>query len=244
MSGFDLLKRKYVVVTGVVLLCNFIGINSALCETDWEYKYFPNNKNSTTVKIMKDGNSACASYNARDCIWDATKNGINFSRLNPLICPKDAYYPGHWCYEAGKDIPGSVAFAAAKAVRQEEERQRDQQRLAQEAEEKRFKSLLNDADPQKLYLAAGAASRNGDSYKAKQIYETIINRFPDSPFAVKANDQLLSNIRADDMRSTANQADRDARHRAYLQCKEEVNACYLRNKGSNINCYRECDNLR
>jgi len=46
--------------------------------------------------------------------------------------------------------------------------------------------------PQSLYLQAGKEERSGSSAKAREIYENIIDRFPESEFAVKANDRLLS----------------------------------------------------
>lgn len=46
--------------------------------------------------------------------------------------------------------------------------------------------------PQALYLKAGKEERQGESAKARQTYESIIDRFPDSEFAVKANDRLLA----------------------------------------------------
>lgn len=40
--------------------------------------------------------------------------------------------------------------------------------------------------PQQLYLEAGKLERNGDSYKSKIIYNYIVDNYPDSDFAVKA----------------------------------------------------------
>lgn len=45
--------------------------------------------------------------------------------------------------------------------------------------------------PQSLYLQAGKEERSGSSATARAIYESIIDRFPESEFAVKANDRLL-----------------------------------------------------
>lgn len=46
--------------------------------------------------------------------------------------------------------------------------------------------------PQGLYLQAGKEERFGSIAKAREIYESIIDRFPESEFAVKANDRLLT----------------------------------------------------
>lgn len=45
--------------------------------------------------------------------------------------------------------------------------------------------------PQALYLQAGKEERSGSLVKAREIYESIVDRFPESDFAVKANDRLL-----------------------------------------------------
>ena len=45
---------------------------------------------------------------------------------------------------------------------------------------------------QSLYLQAGKEERAGSMAKAREIYESIIDRFPESEFAVKANDRLLA----------------------------------------------------
>lgn len=45
--------------------------------------------------------------------------------------------------------------------------------------------------PQSLYLKAGKQEREGSMDRARASYEQIIDRFPSSDFAVKANDRLL-----------------------------------------------------
>jgi hypothetical protein len=44
---------------------------------------------------------------------------------------------------------------------------------------------------QSLYLKAGKLERQGEIVQAKEVYETIIDRYPATDFAVKANDRLL-----------------------------------------------------
>lgn len=45
--------------------------------------------------------------------------------------------------------------------------------------------------PQALYLQAGKLERQGEISRASDIYEKVITLFPESEFAVKANDRLL-----------------------------------------------------
>ncbi|HJV36881.1 hypothetical protein [Geomonas sp.] len=48
---------------------------------------------------------------------------------------------------------------------------------------------------QSLYLQAGKAERQGHTAKAQELYEAIIDRYPTSELAVKANDRLLELMR-------------------------------------------------
>lgn len=45
---------------------------------------------------------------------------------------------------------------------------------------------------QSLYLQAGKEERSGNQTKARETYEKIIDNFPETEFAVKANDRLLA----------------------------------------------------
>ncbi|WP_460595322.1 hypothetical protein [Geomonas sp. Red276] len=49
---------------------------------------------------------------------------------------------------------------------------------------------------QSLYLQAGKAERQDQLARARELYEAIIDRFPTSDLAVKANDRLLELYRA------------------------------------------------
>ena len=161
-------------------------------------------------------------------------------------------------------VPATTFFDAAresfeksaKEVRERPERlaKEERERQAELAAEKRrkqeqarFDAAMGAKDPQAMYLAAGKYEREGDSYSARKVYEQIIDRFPSSPFAAKANDQLLANQRSDKARSDLFQAQQDAQRqqgeRAYQACKEEVDACYSRTK-NNGNCWRNCNSLR
>ena len=143
------------------------------------------------------------------------------------------------------------AAAKAKAAREAE-----QARLAaiesekrRKQEQARFDAAMGAKDPQAMYLAAGKYEREGDSYSARKVYEQIIDRFPSSPFAAKANDQLLANQRSDKARSDLFDAQRDAQRQqgeaAYKACMVQSDACYKRNnsfKGCTLPS--DCNSLR
>lgn len=134
-------------------------------------------------------------------------------------------------------------LALEKKNRDEAEQRQRAYEEEQRKREREFVSLLNSKDPQAMYLAAGKYARDGNSDKAKQIYEAITNRFPSSPFAIKASDQLTAMDRTSRTESATRDADSNARQRAYNACKIEVNSCYSRTNGKG-NCYRDCDSLR
>jgi Protein of unknown function (DUF1566) len=81
---------------------------------------------------------------------------------------------------------------------QEEERQRktieDQKNIDRYKAEQARKSAEWDgllaSGPQNMYLQAGRKQRDGDRYSASRIYNAIIDTYPESPFAVKASDEL------------------------------------------------------
>ena len=88
--------------------------------------------------------------------------------------------------------------ARAKEKARQEAREAEQARLTaiesekrRKQEQARFDAAMNAKDPQAMYLAAGKYEREGDSYSARKVYGQIIDRFPSSTFAAKANDQLL-----------------------------------------------------
>lgn len=125
-----------------------------------------------------------------------------------------------------KEIVEQKRYAAEKAA--------EQQRIA--AEEKKFQAILNDKNPQTIYLAAGSYERNGEGGKASQIYEAIIAKFPSSSWAVKANDQLNEAKRSNDAQSAANQrqynaqranesAAQDAASKSRSQCSYRIDKC-------------------
>lgn len=139
-----------------------------------------------------------------------------------------------------KSMLATWESARAKEKARLEAREAEQARLAaiesekrRKQEQLRFDSAMNGKDPQAMYLAAGKYEREGDSYSARKVYEQIIDRFPSSPFAAKANDQLLANQRSDKARSDLLEAQQDARRQqgeaAYKACMVQSDTCYKRN---------------
>lgn len=131
-----------------------------------------------------------------------------------------------------------------QAAEQEAKRQaqiRADEEIRKAADEGALKAVLTHKNPQVMYLAAGKYERQGKPYEARQVYEQLIERFPSSSWAIKANDQLLQNQRVDSVTSSAKNATSEANNRAYKTCRIEMESCYSRN-GSN--CYRDCNSLR
>jgi hypothetical protein len=139
------------------------------------------------------------------------------------------------------------AVAQQKAQKEIQAKRENAERTRYAAEQQRaqaaFDAALGSKDPQAMYLAAGKYERNGDTHKAKQIYERLIDRFPASQWAVKANDQLLQSQRVDAVNSSNRSAVSESRRQAYEACRIEMNSCFQRTNGQS-SCYRDCDSLR
>ena len=189
---------------------------------------------------------------------DALGLGLVFGQADP--CHFGVGVGHRWDHagvEGGADEKALLATwesARAKEKARQEAREAEQARLTaiesekrRKQEQARFDAAMNAKDPQAMYLAAGKYEREGDSYSARKVYEQIIDRFPSSTFAAKANDQLLANQRSDRARSDLFQAQQDAQRqqgeRAFQACQEEVDACNTRTnyKGK---CWRDCNSLR
>jgi len=120
--------------------------------------------------------------------------------------------------------------------------------------EKEFASLLKSKNPQTMYLAAGSYGRNGDGYKAKQVYEAIISRFPSSSWAVKANDQLNDTKRSNDAESASSQRQYDAQRsnqeaasKSRIECSIRIShcedSCRPLSGSSKSACWSSCKSL-
>jgi hypothetical protein len=133
----------------------------------------------------------------------------------------------------------------AKIAREKAERDRA---------ERAFNAALNHKDPQAMYLSAGGYERNGEAYKAQQIYESLILRFPSSQWAVKANDQLNATKRANDAERSAQQRQYEfesARSRedsnAKTQCSIRIDSCKTSCRGMSDSvkyaCWNRCESI-
>lgn len=147
--------------------------------------------------------------------------------------------------EKQKELADARAYAAqqsaaAKQAAEERVAALENERIAR-ARANRLQAALTAKNGQAMYLAAGSYEREGEKGNAREVYERIVTRFPSSPWAVKANDQLLEIERVSSFQSAAESANQQSGKRAYQACKIEMDTCY--NQGGK-NCYRNCDNLR
>ncbi len=152
--------------------------------------------------------------------------------------------------EKKKEIAIKLALEL-KQKTDDENRRIAQQReydLRQNEIQKQFAQIINNKDPQIMYLAAGNYWRNGYGEKAKQVYEAIISRFPSSNWAVKANDQLNDTKRSNDAESAASQrqydaqrASREADSRSKSQCSFRIRQCENTCSGMKGDSWRRCN---
>lgn len=216
------------------------------------------NGNLYSIVTASFASKASSSYygyrpetNEYDYWWQLKRSGAFWEHQAGEV----AYFAGLAVRGAAVPAEYAVALSAARAtIARAQEAQRLQAAKAQEAAVQRsaddkarvareaaFMSAMNQRDPQAMYLAAGRYERNGDSEKARQVYERLIDRFASSPWAVKASDQLSQNQRVDSVNSQSRRATEEIIGRAYNQCRIEVDSCL--NRGGK-GCYRDCDKLR
>lgn len=145
--------------------------------------------------------------------------------------------------------------AERKAHAERDAAERDRRAAENNARADRVQALkqLLSLGARGLYLEAGKAQRNGavtfvnTRFSASELYEMIVDKFPDSDYAVKATDQLTAMSRSSRDQSAAQsaveQSNSNARERAYEACRIEMNSCYSRTNGKG-SCYRDCERLR
>lgn len=136
-----------------------------------------------------------------------------------------------------------------EAARRKAQAERDAAERKAQAERSQALKQLHALGARGLYLEAGKAQRNGsvtfvtNRFDAVDLYEMIVDKFPNSEYAVKATDQLTAMNRSSRERSAAEQTNSNASQRAYDACKIEMDSCYSRTNGKG-NCWRDCDRLR
>jgi len=98
-----MLKRSSKLALAFALL---LAAQAPALAQSWRAANFPSPNGGWLVYRTIGGNPACASYNARDCLWGVSENQIDFSRVHPLVCGADhrdkwgvtGYEnPRHWC---------------------------------------------------------------------------------------------------------------------------------------------------
>ena len=141
-----------------------------------------------------------------------------------------------------------AALFRAKQMEEQRIRDAESERATQRARdarrqayERRLQTVKSSKDPQSMYLSAGQYRRDDDRSGAEAIYMAIIERFPNSEWAVRANDQLLADRRVDLVNQSNEAAVDSAGRRAFEACKIVMNACYSQ---GGKNCYRNCEAVR
>lgn len=75
--------------TILIATAMFIGSTShSHAELQWHEDTFPPPNGGRLVYTIIKGNPACASYDAKNCLWGQSSSDIDFSKLKPLICGK------------------------------------------------------------------------------------------------------------------------------------------------------------
>lgn len=137
----------------------------------------------------------------------------------------------------------SKAQAQKQAQEIREREQAERARRVREEEESKIRNILTNKNPQAMYLAAGAYERSGEISRAKEVYEAIISRFPDSSWAVKSNDQLNANKRANDAESSAQQRIYDESNRCSARIRSCESSCFSLEGASYGACLKRCQSI-
>lgn len=133
-------------------------------------------------------------------------------------------------YNEANNFNCEESLSIEQQIHKEEGSNGDNTIYADCIKEKKFNSMLKSGNPQAMHLMAGSYERDGSNYHAKKLYDAIISRFPNSDWALAANDRLL-NISADENESRRqnefefNRA-REAR-KASEDCSHQISACNM-----------------
>lgn len=102
--------------------------------------------------------------------------------------------------------------------------------------ERTLNSHLASKNPQSMYLAAGQYERDGNTYYAKKVYNSLIHKFPNSQWSIKANDRLL-NIKSD-----SDASNRQSEFESNRRYEREKDAQSCRNRKSS--CWSSCSDIK
>ena len=162
-----------------------------------------------------------------------------------------------WIFQDGErwtaDAPGSTDWYKTRET-DAQEKKAETERMVVEA--KRMVQITEGwrqifaKGAQSMYLLAGKAQRNGSvtvngqQYYSNDLYEKLIERFPDSEYAVKASDQLGSTNRLNDQTNTI-------RNSNYESCKAQRSTCLANcppwrsgaNNEYHFNCNQKCKDI-
>jgi hypothetical protein len=117
--------NRFALMCRLGLAASFSSIATlASAAEQWREAYFPPPNGGKLVFTLGAGNNpACASYDARNCLWGQSIGEIDFSKVKPLVCGaahRTLYGvtgfedPKHWCNLAQRQASTQPAPATPK----------------------------------------------------------------------------------------------------------------------------------
>lgn len=90
--------------------------------------------------------------------------------------------------------------------------------------ERKYAEVLKSTNPQAMYIAASNYENSGERDRAKNVYQSIMTRFPDHPMGLKASDSLTAMKRAEQMEAAAGTVRRRAEEAEKRAAEAEARA--------------------
>jgi hypothetical protein len=157
-----------------------------------------------------------------------------------------------------KEITAAIEAKAIKAKQEEDLRQHERDKEAErqakiraEIEAKELQARLKKEAAltvQPMYLQAGKYDRNSQLSDAVRLYELLIEKYPNHPLAVQANNRLVGIKSGNDAASAASNRASAERSRASADCKKRkdayLNSCSsIGDWDSRHSCYSRADSI-
>ena len=80
---------RSIVASAVLTMAVLAATGGPAAAQRWRVANFPAPNGGVVAFTFIGGNTACASYNGRDCLWGQNLRQINFDRVRPLVCGAD-----------------------------------------------------------------------------------------------------------------------------------------------------------